>query len=403
MLQPTRAAALERLAEFVPAAGRAYASRRNYDFGPQDRSNVSLLSPYLRHRLLTESEVVAAVLRRHSLSAAEKFVQEVFWRTYWKGWLEMRPAVWREYCAELAEFDTELAKNPELASHYEAALAGDTDIECFNAWVHELREDGYLHNHARMWFASIWIFTLELPWQLGADFFYRHLLDGDPASNTLSWRWVAGLQTRGKHYVARPDNIDKYTVGRFALARQLKLDVAPLRAASLPDPQPIPQPITTSSGDHCALLLTEEDLHAESLDLEGRIATLAGFACTPERASRPVSPQVKAFAAAAVCDGVRRAAEHLSVAVVEKEILTSTQSVVSWAKEADVSTIVTGYAPTGPVRDALDRLGRELEPENIRVLEVQRAWDRNAWPHARRGFFPFKRHIPKLLEQDPST
>ncbi len=66
---------------------------------------------------------------------------------------------------------------------------------------------GYLHNHARMWFASIWIFTLRLPWELGADFFLRHLLDGDPASNTLSWRWVGGMQTMGKTYLARADNI----------------------------------------------------------------------------------------------------------------------------------------------------------------------------------------------------
>jgi deoxyribodipyrimidine photo-lyase len=66
--------------------------------------------------------------------------------------------------------------------------------------VQELVETGYLHNHARMWFASIWIFTLRLPWELGADFFLRHLLDGDAASNTLSWRWVAGLHTKGKHY-----------------------------------------------------------------------------------------------------------------------------------------------------------------------------------------------------------
>ncbi|BAU31831.1 deoxyribodipyrimidine photo-lyase [Microcella alkaliphila] len=66
-----------------------------------------------------------------------------------------------------------------------------------------------------MWFASIWIFTLRLPWQLGADVFLRNLLDGDPASNTLSWRWVAGLQTRGKTYQATADNIARFTDGRY--------------------------------------------------------------------------------------------------------------------------------------------------------------------------------------------
>ena len=62
-----------------------------------------------------------------------------------------------------------------------------------------------------MWFASIWIHTLELQWELGADFFLKHLLDGDPASNTLSWRWVAGIHTKGKNYIARKSNIEKYS------------------------------------------------------------------------------------------------------------------------------------------------------------------------------------------------
>ena len=66
-----------------------------------------------------------------------------------------------------------------------------------------------------MWFASIWIFTLKLPWQQGAAFFLEHLLDGDSASNTLSWRWVAGLQTKGKHYLAKSWNIEKFTENRF--------------------------------------------------------------------------------------------------------------------------------------------------------------------------------------------
>ena len=90
---PTRSEALARLERFLPHAGKAYATRRSEDHGPGRHDHVSALSPYIRHRLLTEGEVVAAVLRRHSFPASEKFVQEVFWRTYWKGWLELRPAV----------------------------------------------------------------------------------------------------------------------------------------------------------------------------------------------------------------------------------------------------------------------------------------------------------------------
>ena len=88
------------------------------------------------------------------------------WRTYWKGWLELRPNVWSDYLIELNKIKEDFNNN----QNYINAVEGKTNIECFNAWVNELKENNYLHNHTRMWFASIWIFTLELPWQLGAEF-----------------------------------------------------------------------------------------------------------------------------------------------------------------------------------------------------------------------------------------
>ncbi|MEM8582387.1 MAG: FAD-binding domain-containing protein, partial [Pseudomonadota bacterium] len=176
---PTYTAALRRLQDFVPRAGAEYTRLRNYDLADEGHPHVSGLSPYLRHRLLTEKDVLQAVLGRHSLQAAEKFVQEVYWRTYWKGWLEMRPSVWTAYKAGLTKALDRVQAESGLRMAWEEACRGETDIEAFNAWAHELFETGYLHNHARMWFASIWIFTLRLPWELGADFFLRHLLDGD--------------------------------------------------------------------------------------------------------------------------------------------------------------------------------------------------------------------------------
>lgn len=257
MFIPTRAAGLEALDDFVARAGSAYTRERNHDHGPS-RSNVSGLSPYLRHRLVTEREVVAAVLSRHSLTAAEKFVQEVFWRTYWKGWLEQNPEVWRRYRREVSEFEG------HLPTGYHDALEGRSGIDAMDAWVRELVETGYLHNHTRMWFASIWVFTLGLPWQLGADFFYRHLLDGDAASNTLSWRWVAGLQTPGKTYLATASNIAKYTEGRFS--PQGLATSAPALSEALPPRTPIePDDVDGTIGTRPGLLLHEEDLDAGSL------------------------------------------------------------------------------------------------------------------------------------------
>ena len=135
-------------------------------------------------------------------SGAEKFLGETCWRTYWKGWLELRPGVWSDYRAEVRGLVDRSTTTGRSATGTRPPPPGGSGIGCVDAWAGELAEVGYLHNHARMWFASLWIFTLGLPWELGADFFLRHLLDGDPASNTLSWRWVAGLQTRGKTYLA---------------------------------------------------------------------------------------------------------------------------------------------------------------------------------------------------------
>ena len=203
---PTREEGLRRLAAFIPKSGRDYAARRNFDL--PGHPHVSGLSPYIRHRLVTEEEALRAILGRYALSTAEKAVQEVFWRTYWKGWLELRPEIWTDYRRGVRAALDRIRTETGLRLNWEAACRGETGIDGFDHWARELAATGYLHNHARMWFASIWTFTLRLPWELGADFFLRHLLDGDPASNTLSWRWVAGLQTRGKHYLARPANVE---------------------------------------------------------------------------------------------------------------------------------------------------------------------------------------------------
>jgi deoxyribodipyrimidine photo-lyase len=99
---PTRAEGLARLAGFAPRMGAAYAQGRNTDRGPGAPKDVSALSPWIRHRLVTEAEAIGTALAHHGAAAAERFIAEVFWRTYWKGWLELRPGVWAEYRARVA-------------------------------------------------------------------------------------------------------------------------------------------------------------------------------------------------------------------------------------------------------------------------------------------------------------
>ena len=207
---PSRKQSKKRLTDFVENDLKDYSFRRNYDYGINNRDNISCLSPYISHGVIQEKEILKKCLNKHSYEVIEKFIQEVLWRNYWKGWLELRPSLWQDYLKDLQELE-----NHKLDISYLEAVSGNTKIECFNDWVNELKKEHYLHNHTRMWFASIWIFTLKLPWQLGAEFFMKYLFDGDPASNTLGWRWVAGLQTIGKHYLASSSNINKYTNNKY--------------------------------------------------------------------------------------------------------------------------------------------------------------------------------------------
>jgi deoxyribodipyrimidine photo-lyase len=388
---PTRAAALERLAAFLPRAGRDYAALRNHDL--PGHPHVSRLSPWLRHRILTEAEVLAAVVGRHGAAAAGKFVDEVFWRTYWKGWLERRPAVWAAYRAGLARALDRLAAEGGLRRDWEAACRGETGIDAFDAWARELVATGWLHNHARMWFASIWVFTLRLPWELGADFFLRHLLDGDPASNTLSWRWVAGLHTPGKTYRADPDNIARYTGGRFR-PQGLAAEAPPLPGPPNPAAGPVPQGDRWDPAAPSGLLVTEEDLSPGFLLAAGlRPAAVAVLSDVAGRSPLAVAPAVHAFTAGALADAAARLAPSCGAA----ETLPGWQALPDWAADRGLAQLVTPWAPVGPVAGRLHAAAPALAARGIRLVRVLRGFDARAWPHAARGFFQFREAIPMLL------
>jgi deoxyribodipyrimidine photo-lyase len=378
------------LAEFVSRAGHPYAAGRNTDKGPGEATAVSKLSPYLRYRLVTEHDVVAAVLERHGLGPAEKFVQEVLWRTYWKGWLEMRPSVWTRFVEERDRQRQTFPNKRALAT----AESGSTGIEGFDDWARELVKTGYLHNHARMWFASIWIFTLRLPWTLGADFFLRHLVDADTASNTLSWRWVAGLQTVGKTYLATADNIARYTDGRFS-PTGLATEAFEITEQPVARPHPLPGLSNPSSSERSLLLVTPDDLNPESII----------------RADVPIKAAIVATSAAWLWgDGawvfVDEAAKETASRVAtsfhceaDVSVDPDAATLAAAARSAGVRQILTAYAPVGPVADALARLTPDLATEGVTLVQVRREWDDLFWPHATKGFFKFKERMPDLLRE----
>lgn len=396
--EPSRAAGLARLEAFLPRSGRDYAANRNHDL--DGHPHVSGLSPYTRHRAVTEAEIARAVLARYAPSSAQKFLQEVLWRTYFKGWLERRPGVWTDYRHALEAARNRLATEAGLRRQWEEACAGTTGIAPFDHWAREVVATGYMHNHARMWFASIWMHTLRLPWPLGADFFLRHLLDGDPASNTLSWRWVGGLHTKGKTYRARGSNIARYTDGRWdaeELGHRLAkdADVTVPDAPPHPDPIPVPEDADWARGPCTGLLLHEDDLHPDFLLARGLRPETTTVLIAPEgRSPLQVAPRVMAFTRGLAEDAVSRLAQPGGAGPVTDAV----DDVLAWADAAGLEQIVTPHAPVGPLRDKLDALEARLDVPLVRPL---RAWDQAAWPHATGGFFKVKSKMAAILEAAP--
>ncbi|MGB3470487.1 MAG: FAD-binding domain-containing protein [Erythrobacter sp.] len=394
----SRTAALARLSEFLPRAGRAYANNRNHDDGVM-RQNVSQLSPWLHAGLIGETEVINTVLGKHSPAAAEKFIAEVFWRVYFKGYLEQRPSVWRAYCADRDAAFERACANAGLRKAYDEAVEGRTGITAFDHWAQELVQTGYLHNHARMWFASIWIFTLKLDWQLGADFFLRHLIDGDAASNTLSWRWVGGLHTKGKTYLARTDNIARYTAnhphGPLA-AEGLAVDAPALEEDTehVRGKLSLPGPISADALDQpFALILHDEAAHHTPLSLPTSPALVIGASRPHARSPRTVADHASTFVSDAVRSGMAEAAADFDCPAIEWGTGDSLPDILA---EAGLNHVALPYLPTGWTRDAIFP---DVAPmmDNNRVTTILPDLNRETWPHAKAGFFGVKKKIEPTL------
>ena len=374
IFEASRAKALNQLNNFVENNLSEYSRLRNFDFGPEKRSNISCLSPYITHGIINEQEVIQKALIKFSFSKNEKFIQEVLWRTYWKGWLELRPNVWTDYLAELNQIKKEFQNN----QNYLSAIDGKTDIECFNAWVNELKDNNYLHNHTRMWFASIWIFTLELPWQLGAEFFMQHLYDGDAASNTLGWRWVAGVQTQGKHYLASEWNIKKFTNNRF---ENIKLNENAPPKISEKSYQIIKQSFTNPQNiENKNLLIFENNLSFEITDFkDNSFKKIYLVSNKNENRSIKLSEKLVKFKSQLIEDqGQRLKDQSIDYQIVDIGELTNIENCY-------------GLYPT--VGENLDF----LNSNNLKINFLYRNLDQLAWQYCNKGFFNFKNYIPKIV------
>ncbi len=372
----TRASAIEHLDYFIKNNLEEYSKLRNFDFGTDKRSNTSCLSPYITHGVISEKEVISKSLKRFSFSKNEKFIQEVLWRTYWKGWLELRSGVWDDYLLDLKRIKEKFKDN----KNYLYAIAGNTEIECFNEWVNELKTFNYLHNHTRMWFASIWIFTLDLPWQLGAEFFMQHLYDGDTASNTLGWRWVAGIQTQGKHYLASEWNIKKFTNNRF---KNIELNENALPIISDKNytilHKTFENPINIEEKN---LLVFENNLAFEITDFAiQKFKKILLIDNKNENRNIKLSENVMNFKASLIEEQKKRLEEKS----INCEIIDINE----------IKNLDSCYCLYPAVGENLDYINQN-SLKNIEFLF--RKLDQNSWKFCNKGFFNFKKYIPKIVE-----
>ena len=201
VFEPTLEAAQVRLAAVNP---NAYARTRNALNGA-----VTRLSPYLTHGVLSLREVYETVHARQPLDPQHKFVFELGWRAYWHHvWGHLGDAVHQSIHTGLLPDDAYLSEMPA------DVLEARTGIPAIDLAVRELYETGYVHNHARMWLASYVVHLRKVHWHAGAQWMLGHLLDGDVASNHLSWQWVAGTGS-SKPYLFNADNVAKYAPAQW--------------------------------------------------------------------------------------------------------------------------------------------------------------------------------------------
>lgn len=407
-LPSTREDALAAWKAFLPGVA-AYAEGRNHV--QPGHANVSRLSVALRHRLITEDEVIRDTLDRFGFRAAEKWLQEVCWRRYWKGWLELRPSVWSSWRQRVRELRESLPG--AVLERAAAVAAGESGVACMDVWARELIETGYLHNHVRMWWASFWIHVERLPWELGADFFYRHLLDADPASNTLSWRWVAGLQTPGKTYLVRWSNLEKYAhpavlQDRRGSERIADGRVVPVVSREFADTSKRPLPVLPtslgSSPGRAGLWLHTDDLAPELGPLT-RLAPVAIGAFTWERSHRGeerLSEGRIRSLRGVLADGVKRAATHYPCPAALTDGDDVPGSMVTWAEAHGLSEVVALAPTVGPVADLVPQISKQLAERGVRLQLVRRPSDAHVFGLAQAGFFPFWEKLSRQLSSPES-
>ena len=356
--------------DFLENKIKNYSAKRNYDYGPLEESSVSKISPYVSHRILLEYQIIKDTISKYKGNNVNKFIEEVYWRIYWKGTLENKPCIWENFITQEIELND--------LENYRRAIAGETNIPYFNDWIDELKTHNYLHNHTRMWFASTWIFTLGLPWQLGVRFFFEHLYDGDAASNLLSWRWVAGLQTKGKRYIFSTQNLKKFSNNRHTVKNIINQDIVLEDNFNMVYSNQIYQSDMRKSSDW--LIMFENDLHVDSLtNIINRYKyVLIVFLEDKDRIIK-LSSAVKNFKLNLLKEFSNKFSNIKTISSIE---------LINELRE--IKSVDMIYPSIGDNYEFIKLFQKKYK---IKVKNLVRPEDLYSWQFAKKGFFKFKENI----------
>ena len=361
------------LKNWMPKSMDFYSTNRNYDVA--GKQTTSRLSSAISSGIIKESDIIRS-LNEYGVASSNKFLEEVFWRIYFRGYFETHPSIWQSYKESL------IADKQSKGGEYQNAIDANTGIECFDDWLRDLYKTGYLHNHTRMWFASIWIFTLKLPWELGCDLFMRYLSDADEASNILSWRWVAGLHTSKKPYVARASNIKKFTDKYYPIN---ELNESPKALYEDLMHNFIPMNFNSKIPHRCSLLLIDNFFDTDGINLSNTKIDAFYVLDTSSFNKRAIDR--------ILIESKVEIIEHISKKINLAPIFVSMSDMsILFGKP-----LVTSMLRTGEFKDFLDTALRSLESSSD-VYMLPRKIDELSWNHCKGGFFKLKSKISSIVD-----
>jgi hypothetical protein len=235
-----------------------------------------------------------------------------------------------------------------------------------------------------MWFASTWIFNLGLPWQLGVKFFFKYLFDGDAASNLLSWRWVGGLQTKGKQYLFSSSNLRKFSNNRFNVKKIINRQIFLEESYQIPLEDEIYKNNMDPKSQN--LIMFENDLHLATLkNVIPNYKRVYIIVLKNEQRKIKLSESVLKFKQDLVSEFVE---QFDNVEQIDPHLLE-----ITFKNTNEIDIIYPG------VGENYDFITEFKNLHNKKIFNLVRDEDLFAWKFAKKGFFKFKENIPKINQR----